>query len=272
MDGDRLTATGHPFRSHHDGEHLDQVAQHLETGRSRSDDDRSSQFGDGRGPARQDPPHLVPAVEVPGQVRIVIVSQPAEVHDSPRSTTLRSPSHARGCGSVEHFEVLRAGHRVDQVAHDVDVLEGCVDRALLRDVAVRRCRCLRARGHRPAWPGLARCNGRCGRHRAVRERDVHRRSRSIPRRAPSTWEDDPRRSELAGRREGQSEHDGDEEEKPERSHARLFERGLRMDASGSGRQRVAAAMAVTHLSQRSDAPPGPQASSRPSVMWTVRSA
>lgn len=121
-DGDGLTPSGDPARRHHDGKNVDQIAKHLEAGRSGTDHDTRSQLDDFDTRRRKCFPDGMPATQVDTEI-VAITPQPAEVDDSPQPGLGRMPGEAESVSLLGECPVTALPDRVHQVHGDVDSTE-----------------------------------------------------------------------------------------------------------------------------------------------------
>ena len=124
-DGDGLAAgAGHPPGADHHRQDLHEVAQHLEGGAARADDDRGPQLGQRHRPRPEDAPHFVAAGQVVRQGRGVVDTKAAEVDETPHPGFLGRHPGVASAGAVGLLEVVAVAHRVDEVVDGVEPREG----------------------------------------------------------------------------------------------------------------------------------------------------
>ncbi len=134
---DGLDPRGHPARRHHDGQPFREIAQHLEGGRSGSDDHRGPQRGGGDAGIQQNPADLGPRPQVRGQLLVGYVgrSEAAEVDDPAHPRRVRLLPEDRGGPAVRLLEAAAGCQGVHQVVGHVDVTHGRRERLRVGDVA-----------------------------------------------------------------------------------------------------------------------------------------
>lgn len=146
-DGDGLEGRPYPARRHHHGQPLREVAEHLERGRARADDDGGAQDR-GRHPGvQQDTADLGARAQVRRQLALGHPGggEPAQVDDPPHPRRLRLLGERVGGAAVGGGEVVAGAERVHQVVRDVYVLERRADGHRVGDVAPYDLRLARPR-------------------------------------------------------------------------------------------------------------------------------
>ena len=122
VEGDGLGEGAHPAGRDHDGQVVDEVADDLEGGGARADDDPRADLGDGHGAGAQHVARLAAGGEVGGGHPARL--QPAEVNDALHAGGLGGLARVLSGPAVALGEVRAGGHRVHEVVDGVDAREG----------------------------------------------------------------------------------------------------------------------------------------------------
>ena len=85
--------------------------------------------------AGEDPADVVAALQVAGQLRVVVAAEAAEVHDPLDRGAGRRVAEGGGRLAVARREVGPAAHRVDEVVGRVDTVHGALERRRVGHVA-----------------------------------------------------------------------------------------------------------------------------------------
>ncbi len=144
-DADRLGARVHPTGGHHDRQALGEIAQHLERGRARSDDDRGPEHRGRHRPLQEDPPDLGPGAQVGGEGTLGYArrGESAQVDDPPDPGGVRLLGEDPGGPAVGVLEARAGAEGVHQVVGHVDPAHGLGDGRGVRDIAAHRLDVLR---------------------------------------------------------------------------------------------------------------------------------
>ena len=121
-DGNRLASGRDPSRRHHDGEHVHQVAQHLEAGRPGTDHHPRTQLDDFDTGRRQRLADGVAATQVDAE-GITITSQAAQVDDAAHSDLGGVTGEVPGVGLLGPSPVRPLPDRMHEVHRNVDTTE-----------------------------------------------------------------------------------------------------------------------------------------------------
>lgn len=133
---DGLDPGVHPAGGDHGGQAFGEIAQHLEGGRARADDDGGPQHGGGDTRAQQDAPDLGTRPQMRGQAPLghALGGEAAQVDDAPHA---RSPGPCpevpRGL-TLRLLEVAARTEGVHQVVRDADAAHGARDGTGVGDV------------------------------------------------------------------------------------------------------------------------------------------
>ena len=120
-DRDRLAAGVHPLRRHHHGQHLGEVAQHLEARRAGADHDGGAELDRLDRARGEHPTDVVAAAEMLAQVGVV-VTESTEVDDAPDTRPLGGTPEVLGDGPFARDPVGALTDAVDEEHRDVDAV------------------------------------------------------------------------------------------------------------------------------------------------------
>ena len=132
---DRLDEAPHPARGGHVGQHLGEVADHLERRRPRADDHPGLQHDRGHARGEQDLPHLRARTQVSREPR-PLGMQAAEVDDAAHAVVVRRRGDVPRDRQLDRLEVVLPAHRVHEVVDDLDAVHRPVDRGTVAQVAL----------------------------------------------------------------------------------------------------------------------------------------
>ena len=122
-DRDRLhSGLGHPARSQHRRQHLDQTAQHLERRRARTEDDRGAYLGDRDRTGGQFHADVVARPEMRRQI-VIIIAETTHVHDVSHTAAFRSHPGVSCRHAFLLHEVVTHTERVHEIHDLVDAVE-----------------------------------------------------------------------------------------------------------------------------------------------------
>jgi hypothetical protein len=121
-DADRLRRHCHPARHDHDGEALDQRADHLEREAARADHDRRPQLDDRHARRPQHVTDLLPTPEV-GREIVPGFAEATQIDDAPHAGSTSGGAEVLGGTAIGLLERVRGAHRMYEVVGRVHARE-----------------------------------------------------------------------------------------------------------------------------------------------------
>ena len=131
--GDRLDEVAHPLRRRHVGQHVGEMADHLERRGTGADHDAGLECHGRHTGGDEDPPDLGPGAQVRREFAIGVES--AQVDDAGDARGLRRQRDVLRGVPLGLFEVAGSAHAVHEVVEHLDALDGGRQRGGLTQVA-----------------------------------------------------------------------------------------------------------------------------------------